>query len=52
VVWVIGTMAQGSLPEFKCQGFIYQPNARHVDLNLDRDRLMADVDSQCYFGPG
>ena len=47
LVWVIGASAHrhlSALPGFKCQGFIYQPNARG-NLNMDRnwDRLIADV---------
>jgi hypothetical protein len=44
VVWVIGAGARdclsGSLRGFKRENFIYQPNARDVDLNLNWDRLM------------
>jgi hypothetical protein len=45
VVWVIGAGARGclsgSLRGFERENFIYQPNARDVDLNLNWDRLMA-----------
>ena len=50
MVWVIGSSAHNhlkNLPGFNCQGFIYQPNARHVDMNLNWDRLTADVNSHC-----
>jgi hypothetical protein len=47
VVWVIGAGARdcltGSLRGFKPENFIYQPNARNVDLNQNWDRLMADL---------
>jgi len=46
VVWVIGSSVHGhlfGLDGFKCEGFIYQPNARNVDKEYNWDRLLADV---------
>lgn len=50
VVWVIGSSAHShlvGLDGFKCQGFIYQPNARNVDKEHNWDQLLADVAKAC-----
>lgn len=45
VVWVVGAGARdclsGGLRGFERENFIYQPNARDVDLGLNWDRLLA-----------
>ena len=46
VGWVIGGSAYRvlkGLQGFKCEGFIYQPNARDVDTEYNWDRLLAHV---------
>ena len=52
VVWAVGAgvrdCLRGNLAGFQPDNFLYQPNARGVDLNLNWDRLMADLEKYCF----